>query len=100
MSAKKLMVNLVAVCFALTLFAGTAAAEKVLKIGVLGPFTGPSAKTGEEFKGAVTMAFERSITRWATISSNRCGSIARAIPPRPPAPMPKPVSASASRPAY
>ncbi len=30
----------------------------VLKIGVLGPFTGPSASTGEQFKNAVTMAFE------------------------------------------
>jgi branched-chain amino acid transport system substrate-binding protein len=59
MSAKKLIVNFMMVCFALTLFAGTAAAEKVLKIGVLGPFTGPSAKTGEEFKGSVTMAFEK-----------------------------------------
>ena len=32
--------------------------EKVLKIGVEGPFTGPSARTGEEFKGSVQMAFE------------------------------------------
>jgi branched-chain amino acid transport system substrate-binding protein len=35
------------------------AAEKVLKIGILGPFTGPAAKTGEEFKGSVTMALEK-----------------------------------------
>ncbi len=32
--------------------------EKVLKVGVLGPFTGESARTGEEFKAAVQMAFE------------------------------------------
>jgi len=31
---------------------------KILKIGVLGPFTGPSASTGAQFKNAVTMAFE------------------------------------------
>lgn len=31
---------------------------KVFKLGVMGPFTGPSARTGEEFKGAVQMAFE------------------------------------------
>jgi branched-chain amino acid transport system substrate-binding protein len=31
---------------------------KVLKVGVLAPFTGPSARVGEEFKGAVTMAFD------------------------------------------
>jgi len=30
----------------------------VFKLGVLGPFTGPSASTGTEYKGAVTMALE------------------------------------------
>jgi branched-chain amino acid transport system substrate-binding protein len=35
-----------------------AAAEKVFKIGVLGPFTGPSARTGDEFKTAAEMALE------------------------------------------
>jgi len=35
------------------------AAEKILKIGILGPFTGPAAKTGEEFKGSVTMGLEK-----------------------------------------
>ncbi len=35
-----------------------AAEEKVFKIGVLGPFTGPSARTGEEFKVAAEMAME------------------------------------------
>src|SRR5215472_8599415 len=32
--------------------------EKVLRVGVLGPFTGPAARTGQEFRGAVEMAFE------------------------------------------
>ncbi|MFZ5819955.1 MAG: ABC transporter substrate-binding protein [Chloroflexota bacterium] len=32
---------------------------KTLKVGVLAPFTGPSARVGEEFKGAVTMAFDK-----------------------------------------
>jgi branched-chain amino acid transport system substrate-binding protein len=59
MRRRKLFASMMAACFALTLFAGTALAEKTLKIGVLGPFTGPSAKTGEEFKGSVTMAFEK-----------------------------------------
>lgn len=31
--------------------------EKVLKVGVLGPYTGGSARTGEEFKAAAQMAF-------------------------------------------
>lgn len=32
--------------------------QKILKVGVLGPFTGPSARVGEEFKNSVTMAFD------------------------------------------
>ena len=35
------------------------AEEKVLKVGVLSPFTGPSATVGEQTKNAVTMAFEK-----------------------------------------
>lgn len=36
----------------------TTPAVEVIKIGVLGPFTGPVARTGQEFRGAVEMAFE------------------------------------------
>lgn len=36
----------------------TPAPPKVLKVGLLGPHTGPSARVGEEFKDAVTMAFD------------------------------------------
>jgi len=32
--------------------------EKVFKLGILGPFSGPSARTGEEFKASATMAFD------------------------------------------
>lgn len=32
--------------------------EKVFKIGVLGPFTGPSARTGDEFRTSAEMALE------------------------------------------
>ncbi len=59
MRGKKLIVSIVVACFALTLFTGIAAAEKVLKVGIIGPFTGPAAKSGAEFKGSVTMAFEK-----------------------------------------
>ena len=41
------------------LFAGSVAAEQELKVGILGPFTGPSAKTGVEFKGSVGMALDK-----------------------------------------
>lgn len=34
-----------------------AAAGQVFKLGVLGPFSGPSALTGEEFKASVNLAF-------------------------------------------
>ncbi len=34
------------------------AAGQTLKIGVLGPFTGPSAQTGKEFKASVEMALD------------------------------------------
>ncbi len=34
-------------------------AEKVLKIGLEGPFTGPNARVGEEFFDAATMAFDK-----------------------------------------
>ena len=32
--------------------------DKVIKIGVIGPFTGPAARVGEEFKASTQMAFE------------------------------------------
>ncbi len=35
-----------------------ARAEGILKLGILGPFSGPSESTGNEFKGAATMALE------------------------------------------
>lgn len=59
MNARKLILSIAMICFALSLFAGTAAAEKTLKFGVLGPFTGPSSKTGSEFKGSVELALEK-----------------------------------------
>lgn len=39
--------------------APAAAEAKVFKVGVLGPFTGPSARTGEEFKTSAEMALEK-----------------------------------------
>ena len=34
------------------------ASSKTLKVGVLGPFTGPSAQTGKEFKASFEMAMD------------------------------------------
>jgi len=69
--------SLIAIVFIMAMLAGCAPAQepaaepaqteapaaeaqpKTLKVGVLAPFTGPSARVGEEFKGAVTMAFDK-----------------------------------------
>ena len=47
--------------FLLSVFSGIgiSATEKVLKVGVLGPYTGLAAKNGSEFKAAVEMALEK-----------------------------------------
>lgn len=34
------------------------AKDKVFKVGVVAPLTGPSARAGQEHKGAISMAFE------------------------------------------
>jgi len=34
------------------------ASARVFRVGILGPFTGPAARTGQEFRNAATMAFE------------------------------------------
>ena len=34
------------------------AKAEVFKLGILGPFSGPAARTGDEFKGSVNMAFD------------------------------------------
>ncbi|MFO7989634.1 MAG: ABC transporter substrate-binding protein, partial [Desulfotignum sp.] len=56
----KRVLNVVASFMAvLFLAAGVAsAADKVLPVGVLGPFTGPSAQNGKEFKASVEMAMD------------------------------------------
>lgn len=49
----------VTVCLMISGMAFTAtAAEKVLKVGSIGPFTGPASRVGQEFKNSITMAFD------------------------------------------
>jgi len=52
---------LLLITLSISLMAGipVANAEKSLKVGVLGPYTGPSAKNGAEFKASVEMAMEK-----------------------------------------
>lgn len=60
MKGKLGLVMFIAIVASLFLFAGLAGAgEKVLKVGVMGPFTGPSAKAGQEFKDSVAMALDK-----------------------------------------
>ncbi len=56
MGTKKVIIAFVV---AIMLIAGQSfAASKTLKVGILGPFTGPSAQTGKEFKASVQMALD------------------------------------------
>ena len=58
MGTKKVQLIIVFV-MAIMMFAGQSfAASQTLKVGVLGPFTGPSAQTGKEFRTSVEMALE------------------------------------------
>jgi branched-chain amino acid transport system substrate-binding protein len=60
MRSRNLWIGLIIVGLVAALGAGTAlSADKVLKVGVLGPFTGPSAKNGAEFKASVEMALDK-----------------------------------------
>ncbi len=56
----KKMQQIITIIAALLLIMGGQcfATSKTLKIGVLGPFTGPSAQTGKEFKASVGMAMD------------------------------------------
>ena len=59
MGTKKIQL-MVAGVMAVLFFAGNPAfaADKVLPVGILGPFTGPSAQTGKEFRASVEMELE------------------------------------------
>ena len=53
------LVIIIGLIFAVPTGAAVQAQEgKVFKLGILGPFSGPSARTGEEFKASATMAFD------------------------------------------
>jgi branched-chain amino acid transport system substrate-binding protein len=57
---KKLLFFMLVICL-LTAFSAVSgmAADKVLKIGGVGPYTGPAARSGSEFKAALQLAFEK-----------------------------------------
>lgn len=60
MSTRKSLITLAIVIAVFSFFVSQSfAADKVLKFGIMGPFTGPAAKTGAEFKGSVAIALEK-----------------------------------------
>ena len=60
MRSRRVWIGLIIMGLVAALGAGTAlGAGKTLKVGVLGPFTGPSAKNGAEFKASVEMALDK-----------------------------------------
>ena len=62
---KKFSVQFAAAVFSILLIFGATqgmAQEKILKVGVMAPFTGPSAQTGDEFKSVSTWPSTTSTT--------------------------------------
>ena len=62
---------ILAIIMSLFVFSGQALAEKTLKVGIMGPFTGPSAKAGNEFKTSVQMVMEKIGGKIATVLPDR-----------------------------
>ncbi len=58
MATKKVQLIIISILSVFLFTCPGFAANKTLKIGVLGPFTGPSAQNGKEFKASVNMAME------------------------------------------
>jgi len=58
MQVKRFNVCVVIAVSLMLIFSTGALAATTFKLGVMGPFTGPAAKTGTEFKGSVKMAME------------------------------------------
>ncbi|MBT4076413.1 MAG: ABC transporter substrate-binding protein [Gammaproteobacteria bacterium] len=55
----KSFITVIAVIFITFSFgSGQLLAEQELNIGIMGPFTGPAAKTGAQFKGSTTLRLE------------------------------------------
>ena len=56
---KNLLLVVLAFSLVMAWFTTDCMAQKVFKLGVLGPYTGPGANVGSEFKNADMMAFEK-----------------------------------------
>jgi branched-chain amino acid transport system substrate-binding protein len=60
MRTKRFLTIIIATAFLLSFAAMNAGAEKVLKVGLMGPFTGPSADAGNNIKNSLLMKLDEA----------------------------------------
>ncbi|MEJ2731265.1 MAG: ABC transporter substrate-binding protein [Deltaproteobacteria bacterium] len=60
MRTKRFLLIFIAATFLISLAAMNAGAEKVLKVGIMGPFTGPAAQSGNSIKDSLLMKLEEA----------------------------------------
>ena len=60
MRTKRFLTIIIAVAFLISFAAMNAGAEKVLKVGLMGPFTGPAAESGNSIKNSLLMKLEEA----------------------------------------
>ena len=53
MRTKRFLMIFIAATFLISFVAMNAGAEKVLKVGLMGPFTGPAAESGQNIKNSI-----------------------------------------------
>ena len=60
MRTKRFLTIVIAAVFLISFAAMNAGAEKVLKVGLMGPFTGPAAESGQNIKNSLLMRLEEA----------------------------------------
>jgi branched-chain amino acid transport system substrate-binding protein len=60
MRTKRFLLIFIAATFLISFAAMNAGAEKVLKVGLMGPFTGPSAESGQNIKNSLLMRLDEA----------------------------------------
>jgi len=60
MRTKRFLLIIIAAFFLISLAAMNAGAEKVLKVGLMGPFTGPAAESGASIKNSLLMRLDEA----------------------------------------
>ena len=60
MRTKRFLLIAIAAFFLISIVAVNAGAEKVLKVGLMGPFTGPAAQSGASIKNSLLMKLEEA----------------------------------------